>query len=51
MCSSDLLLTKNSAKSAHNKSFYTSEKITEQLDFEFEPINDVIARVSKEFKK
>ncbi|MGG6229899.1 NAD-dependent epimerase/dehydratase family protein [Tenacibaculum sp. SDUM215027] len=45
------LLTKDSAKSAHNESFYTSEKITEQLDFEFEPINDVIARISKEFKK
>ncbi|RLK02909.1 SDR family oxidoreductase [Tenacibaculum discolor] len=45
------LLTKNSAKSAHNKSFYTSEKITEQLDFKFEPVNNVIARVSKEFKK
>ncbi|MDX8552500.1 NAD-dependent epimerase/dehydratase family protein [Tenacibaculum sp. 1B UA] len=45
------LLTKNSAKPAHNESFYTSEKITEQLDFEFEPINDVIARISKEFKK
>lgn len=47
----EALLTKNSAKSAHNKSFYTSKKITEQLNFEFEPVNDVIVRVSKEFKK
>ncbi|WP_417785644.1 SDR family oxidoreductase [Tenacibaculum sp.] len=45
------LLTKNSAKSAHNESFYTSKKIIEQLGFEFEPVDNAIARISIEFKK
>ena len=45
------LLTKNSAKSAHNTSFYTSKKIIEQLDFEFESINEVISETCKDFRK
>lgn len=51
LTSKEPLLTKNTAKSAHNKSFYTSKKITEQLGFVFEPIDHVITSVSKEFKK
>ncbi len=45
------LLTKNSAKSAHNTSFYTSKKIIEQLDFKFVPINEVISETCKDFRK
>nr|WP_299032514.1 SDR family oxidoreductase [uncultured Tenacibaculum sp.] len=45
------LLTKNSAKSAHNTSFYTSKKIIEQLDFEFESINEVISETCRDFRK
>jgi len=45
------LLTKNSAKSAHNTSFYTSKKIIEQLDFKFAPINEVISETCKDFRK
>ncbi|RKF05300.1 nucleoside-diphosphate-sugar epimerase [Tenacibaculum lutimaris] len=44
------LLTKNSAKSAHNTSFYTSKKIIEQLDFKFASINEVISETCKDFK-
>lgn len=39
------LLTKNSARSSHNKECYSSEKIKQQLDFDFEEINSVIKRV------
>ncbi|CAM1359378.1 Nucleoside-diphosphate-sugar epimerase [Tenacibaculum sediminilitoris] len=45
------LLTKSSAKSAHNKSFYSSKKITKQLNFKFEPIDTVILNITKEFQK
>ncbi|WP_299004608.1 SDR family oxidoreductase [uncultured Tenacibaculum sp.] len=45
------LLTKNSAKCAHNTSFYTSKKIIEQLDFEFESINEVISETCRDFRK
>ena len=36
------LLTKNSAKSSHNKSYYSSEKIKRELNFKFELINKTI---------
>ncbi|WGH74859.1 NAD-dependent epimerase/dehydratase family protein [Tenacibaculum tangerinum] len=44
------LLTKNSAKSAHHKSFYTAEKIKTQLNIDFEPITNVISGIAKNFK-
>lgn len=45
------LLTKNSAKSSHNISFYSSKKIEEQLPFKFNSIENTINIVCKEFKK
>lgn len=39
------LLTKNSARSSHNKEYFSSKKITQQLNFEFEEVNTVIKRV------
>ncbi len=45
------LLTKNSAKSAHNVSYYSSLKIEKQLNFEFELVKETVKKVCKEFKK
>ncbi len=42
-------LTQQSAKSAHSKTFYSSEKIKKQLDFEFTNIDKVIVKTSKQF--
>ncbi len=42
-------LTKQSAKSAHSKTFYSSEKIKKQLGFQFTPINKVIKKTCKQF--
>ena len=39
------LLTKSSAKSSHNKSYYSSEKIKKQLHFKFDSIDKVITKV------
>lgn len=44
------LLTKNSAKSSHNVSLYSSEKIKEQFNFKFNSLENVIKTVCKEFK-
>lgn len=44
------LLTKNSAKSSHNKSYYSSEKIERDLNFKFTPINKVIISVCENFE-
>lgn len=43
------LLTKHSAKSAHNKEHYSSEKIIKALDFKFIKIDDVINEVAKNY--
>ena len=43
------LLTKNSAKSSHSKSFYSSKKIKEKTGFEFELIDNVINGVCTKF--
>ena len=43
------LLSKYSAKSAHSFSKYSSEKIENSLSFQFEEIDKVIKRVSKNF--
>ncbi|WP_299058948.1 NAD-dependent epimerase/dehydratase family protein [uncultured Polaribacter sp.] len=45
------LLSKYSAKSAHSVSKYTSEKIEERLNFQFEKIETVIKRVCKNYTK
>jgi len=45
------LLSKYSARSAHAVSKYSAEKIKKQLDFDFEKIESVVARVCKNFKK
>jgi len=42
-------LTKQSAKSAHNKTYYSSEKIEIDLDFSFTKIDKVIAKTVKQF--
>lgn len=44
------LLTKNSAKSSHNISYYSSKKIQNQLGFEFESIAKSCATICKDFK-
>lgn len=38
------LLTKNSARSSHNKEYYSSEKIKNKIGFTFEKINEVILK-------
>ena len=43
------LLTKNSAKSSHNKSFYSSEKINKELNFTFIPISKTIKNICNDF--
>lgn len=43
------LLTKNSAKSSLNKSYYTSQKIEEALNFRFAKIDSVILKICKDF--
>lgn len=45
------LLTKNSAKSSHNKEIYNASKIKEVTTFKFEEIAVTIADVCKDFKK
>lgn len=43
------LLTKHSARSGHNDTFYTSDKVKNTLHFNFEEIESVIKRVSKQY--
>lgn len=42
-------MSKHSAKSLYSKSYYSSKKIEDTLDFCFESIDSVIARTCKEF--
>ena len=44
------LLTKSSAKSSHNTSYYSSEKIKKQVHFKFEPIDKIISKVCTDFQ-
>lgn len=44
-----VLLSKYAARSAHSKSFYSSEKVKKTLEIELEPIESVIARVCKNY--
>ncbi len=46
-----VLLSKSSAKSSHNKDFYSSKKITDSLNIEFEKIDSVIKDICKDFSK
>jgi nucleoside-diphosphate-sugar epimerase len=43
------MLSKYSARSSHTISKYSSNKIKEQLSFEFEPIDKVIPEVGQQF--
>ncbi|WP_372744923.1 SDR family oxidoreductase [Lutibacter sp.] len=45
------LLTKQSAKSIHNKHYYSSEKIQKALNFQFEKVDDTIKKVCKLYTK
>jgi len=45
------LITKESIKSLHGKTYYSSEKITTTIDFVFEPIEEVIQEVCTLYKK
>ena len=45
------LLTKESAKSLHNKTYYSNEKIKEMIGFQFTPIDDTIIEVCSYYKK
>lgn len=44
-------LTLNSAKTLSEESFYSNEKISSALNFEFEPIDMVIERTGKRFRQ
>ena len=44
------LMTKNSAKASYQKEFFSSQKLIDALNHQFEPIQSVIERTSKEFK-
>ena len=45
------LLSKYSAKSAHEVSKYSSEKIKQTMNFQFEEIQTVVKDVCSNFKK
>lgn len=45
------LLTKNSARSSHNKEYYSSEKIKNKAEFKFDKINNVITEICNYSKK
>jgi nucleoside-diphosphate-sugar epimerase len=45
------ILTKHSAKSIHNSYFYSSKKIETDLNFNFEPVFNAIARISSIYKE
>lgn len=42
-------MSKHSAKSLDSKTYYSSDKIKKQLNFEFEKIDEVIVKVSKNY--
>lgn len=44
-------LTKQAAKSIHDKRYYSSEKIEKTLNFNFEPISETIKKVCELYKK
>ena len=44
-------LTKQSRKNLFEESFYSSEKIHEELNFQFDPMDKVIKRTGESFKK
>ena len=45
------LITKDSAKSLHNRTHYSSEKIKKSIGFEFTPVKSVIKEVCISYKK
>lgn len=45
------LLTKESAKSLHSKTYYSSEKLKKEIQFEFTPIKEVIKDVCESYRK
>lgn len=44
------ILTKQTSKSIHNKHYYSSEKIKNELNFDFEPVSKTIKRVCNLYK-
>jgi nucleoside-diphosphate-sugar epimerase len=46
----DPLLTKNSARSSHNKTFYSTDKVKAALGWEFTPIEKVIKAIAKDYR-
>ena len=45
------LLTEQSVKSAHSKTYYSSEKIKKELSFNFEPISTTISEICTDFNR
>jgi nucleoside-diphosphate-sugar epimerase len=45
------LITKDSAKSLHSKTYYSAEKIKQEINFSFTSITEVIKEVSASYKK
>ncbi|WP_196886965.1 NAD-dependent epimerase/dehydratase family protein [Aureivirga sp. CE67] len=45
------LLTEQSVKSAHSKTYYNSDKIKQELSFDFEPISTTISEICTDFNR
>jgi len=45
------LLTKETARTAHNHSFYSNEKVCKRLNFKFRPVNETINDIAEIFLK
>ncbi|NVK53207.1 MAG: NAD-dependent epimerase/dehydratase family protein [Flavobacteriaceae bacterium] len=45
------LITKESEKSMHSKTYYSSEKIKQMTDFKFEPIEQVVKETGTNYRK
>lgn len=43
--------TRHTAKSANNKSYYSSEKVQSMLDFKFQKISEVIVETAEQYRK
>jgi dihydroflavonol-4-reductase len=43
------LITKETAKSSHKVQYYSSEKLLKSLEYSFNPVNNAIERIAKQF--
>lgn len=45
------ILTKQTAKSIHNKYHFSNDKIKQAIDFKFEPVSEIITRICSNYKR